>query len=503
MQLTCRAPGDYTLTGYTAPEIVRPLRDWGRRGRDRGDALNTTGRRMAGPEESYVMSGKHHASKSSAAAASSGELRTLQMELAQARALAAQLQSENQELRRRAQEADSAQNAVAELSRELHHRTMRMEQQLAVARQFQRLFVPPALPQFPDVRFAVKYQASPRVGGDLYDVFDMGNSCVGVFVADASGYGLTATLITAVAKMALDTFRQNEYSPRVILEKVNDQVLRNTLENQFLTAFLGVIDLETMRMKFVNAAHPMPVIYGKDRFETLDTEGLCCGMFEEPKYEEREVQLQPGDRVFFYTRGLIEMCNTQGAAYDCRRLHNLLTTNADLEISAMIDRVAEDFAAHMCGNEQIEDLTLVGLEVLPREVALERIVIPSEPMQLSRVESVILGRLEALNYGERATFAVRLALEEAVVNAIKHGNRMDKAKRVTITYSADDRECVISVEDEGPGFDPAAVPDPTAEENIERPSGRGLMLIRAYMDEVSHDRQGRKITMRKKAPWAE
>lgn len=462
------------------------------------------------------MSEKHHAPKHHAASplnaasaeesrshATGGQLRVLQTELAQARALVAQLQSENQELRRRAEEADSAQNAVAELSRELHNRTMRMEQQLAVARQFQRLFVPPALPQFPEARFAVRYQASPRVGGDLYDVFNMGNSCVGIFVADASGYGLTATLITAVAKMALDTFRQNEYSPKVILEKVNNQVLRNTLENQFLTAFLGVIDLETMRMKYVNAAHPLPIVYGKDRFETLDTEGLCCGMFEEPKYEEREIQLQPGDRVLCYTRGLIEMCNAQGSAYDCRRLSELLKANADLEISAMIDRVAEDFSAHMCGNEQIEDFTLVGLEVLPREVSHERIVIPSEPMQLSRVESVILSRLETLNYGERATFAVRLALEEAVVNAIKHGNRMDKAKRVTITYSVDDRECQISVEDEGPGFDPGAVPDPTAEENIERPSGRGLMLIRAYMDEVAHSNQGRRITMRKKAPWAE
>ncbi len=453
------------------------------------------------------MSEKHRTADRGAASASSGassgELRALQVELAQARALTAQLRAENQELRRRAQEADTAQSTVAELSRELHNRTLRMEQQLAVARQFQRLFVPPALPQFDGIRFAVKYQASPRVGGDLYDVFNMGNSCVGVLVADASGYGLTATLITAVAKMALDTYRQNEYSPRVILEKVNEQVLRNTLENQFLTAFLGVIDLETMRMKFVNAAHPTPIVYAKDRFEPLDTEGLCCGMFEEPKYEEREVQLRPGDRVLFYTRGLIEMCNAAGAPYDCRRLQNLLRENPDLEIGAMIDRVAEDFTAHMSGNEPIEDLTLVGLEALPRESAQERIVIPSEPMQLSRVESVILGRLEALNYGERTTFAVRLALEEAVVNAIKHGNRMDKAKRVTIQYSVDARECVISVEDEGPGFDPAAVPDPTAEENIERPSGRGLMLIRAYMDEVAHDKRGRRITMRKKAPWAE
>src|SRR5208283_39742 len=99
------------------------------------------------------------------------------------------------------------------------------------------------------------------------------NSCVGILVADASGNGLSATLATAVAKIAFDTFRQNEYSPKAIMERMNRQIARNTLDDQFLTAFLGILDLETLRFKFVNAAHPRPVLYGPDRFELLDTEG--------------------------------------------------------------------------------------------------------------------------------------------------------------------------------------------------------------------------------------
>src|SRR5208337_1969605 len=123
-------------------------------------------------------------------------------------------------------------------------------------------------------------------------------------------------------------------------------------------------------------------------------------------------------------------CNARNQPYADRRLHMLLRANRDLEIGAMIEQVGEDFARHLAGADQAEDLTLVGLEVVPRESKEERVVIPSEPMQLSRVESLVLSRLEALNYGERALFAVRLALEEAVINAIKHGNRMDKARHV-------------------------------------------------------------------------
>jgi serine/threonine-protein kinase RsbW len=435
-------------------------------------------------------------------APASAEVHALRTDLDHANVQIEQLRRQSDELSRRAQDGEHAKSTVARLSQELHNRTLRMEQQLAVARQFQRLFMPPALPAFPQVRFAVKYQPSPRVGGDLYDVCDMGNSCVGVLVADAAGNGLSATLITAIAKMAFDTFRQNEYSPKAILEKMNLQIVRNTLEDQFLTAFLGILDLETLRLKFANASHTCPILYGPKRFALLDTEGLCCGMFEEPRYEEKEIQLRAGDRILFYTRGLVRMCNARNQAYADRRLHKLLRANRDLEIGAAVEQIGEDFSRHLAGAEQAEDLTIVGLEVVPRETKEERVVIPSEPMQLARVESLILSRLEALNYGERVLFAVRLALEEAIINAIKHGNRMDKAKHVTVTFSVDRDECVVAVEDEGPGFDPSAVPDPTADENLELPHGRGLVLMRAYMDDVTFNAKGNRVTMRKKAPWA-
>ena len=71
-----------------------------------------------------------------------------------------------------------------------------------------------------------------------------------------------------------------------------------------------------------------------------------------------------------------------------------------------------------------------------------------------------------------------------------------------MTFSADHDQCVVAVEDEGQGFDPSAVPDPTADENLELPHGRGLVLMRAYMDEVSFNAKGNRVTMRKKAPWA-
>ena len=431
------------------------------------------------------------------------EARALQTELNLAEKMISQLSRELEEMRRRARDGEKAKTTVRLLSRELHEQAATMQQQRDVARQFQRLFVPPAIPQYESVRFAVKYMPCDRVGGDFYDIFDMGNGCVGILLADISGYGLPATLVTTVAKIAFDTFRQNEYSPRAIMEKANRQILQNTLGNQFLTAFLGVLDLQTRRMKFVNASHPCPVVYSADRFELLDTDGLCCGMFENPRYEEKEVQLKPGERVMFYTRGLVASTNESGLPYEISRLYQFLRANPDQDIQAMVEHVSEDFTRHMGGAEQHDDLILITLEALPRVAKEECIVIPSEPMQLTRVESLILSRLQEANYGERAQFAVRLAVEEAVINAIKHGNHMDKAKKVAVTFSVDPSQLRVSVEDEGEGFNPDDVPDPTLDENLQQTYGRGLLLMRAYMDEVTFNEKGNCVTMRKRAPWAE
>jgi len=453
-------------------------------------------------EKPGVSSGENAALSPGEVAKRREDIHALQEELSRARRTISQLREQLEAAHREARDAAAAKSAVARLSEELQRRELTMERQREVAREFQRRFLPPELPKCDRIRFAVEYLPCERVGGDFYDVFDMGNDCIGILVADVSGFGLGATMLTAMAKICFDTFRQNEYSPKVILEKTNAQIAKATLGNQFITAFLGVLDIETLRLKYVNACQPSPVLCGEDRFELLDTDGLCCGIFHDPKYEEREVQLKTGDRILLYTRGLVTTASGGGKPYEHERLHEFIRGHRDTPIQEIVERVGDDFRRHIAGQEQGDDVILIALEALARATAEDHIAIPSDPQQIRRVESAILPRLEGLNYGERALFGVRLALEEAVVNAIKHGNRMDKAKRVKVAYSVDAKECRISIEDEGAGFDPAAVPDPTAEENLELPHGRGLALIRAYMDEVHYNEKGNRITMVKKVPWA-
>lgn len=114
----------------------------------------------------------------------------------------------------------------------------------------------------------------------------------------------------------------------------------------------------------------------------------------------------------------------------------------------------------------------------------EELVIPSDTDEAHRLQALIADSLQAQRFSEREIFGIKLALEEALVNAIKHGNRLDRSKNVRVAYHIREDLFYIRITDEGKGFDPDEVPDPTDIENLERPCGRGLLLMRHYMTEV-------------------
>jgi serine/threonine-protein kinase RsbW len=107
----------------------------------------------------------------------------------------------------------------------------------------------------------------------------------------------------------------------------------------------------------------------------------------------------------------------------------------------------------------------------------------------------VVVELAAAGYSEKDQFAVRLALDEALANGVKHGNRQDPAKWVTFRYLVTPETVLAEVEDQGAGFDPDEVPDPLAPENLERASGRGLFLMRIYMTWVRHNERGNRVTL--------
>lgn len=127
------------------------------------------------------------------------------------------------------------------------------------------------------------------------------------------------------------------------------------------------------------------------------------------------------------------------------------------------------------------------------EATFHTCVIPSDQRETLAVKQSVVEELERCQFCDDAIFAIRLALEEALANAVKHGNQGDASKKITVRYAVTSEKAVIIVRDEGNGFLPDEVPDPTTPDRIPLPSGRGIMLIRAYMDEVEYRDCGREL----------
>ena len=123
------------------------------------------------------------------------------------------------------------------------------------------------------------------------------------------------------------------------------------------------------------------------------------------------------------------------------------------------------------------------------------IVVESKPSAVVEVCKQILTRLEANHFGKDDIFAVHLTLEEAFLNAVKHGNKMDPAKKVKIDYSVDPGKVEISITDEGNGFEPDSVADPRFGDGLYKPGGRGLLLMNSYMDTVRYNERGNSVYM--------
>ena len=123
------------------------------------------------------------------------------------------------------------------------------------------------------------------------------------------------------------------------------------------------------------------------------------------------------------------------------------------------------------------------------------ITIPSDFVSGCMVQQQIIDEAEKLGFDYDSIFGIKLAVDEALINAIKHGNKLDPSKRVHVEASISPRRLEVIIEDEGTGFDRQSVPDPTSEDNLHKPSGRGILLMEAYMDRVEWSLGGRRVRM--------
>ena len=183
-----------------------------------------------------------------------------------------------------------------------------------------RLLLPSAPPDWPELRWGIHYAPLDHLGGDYYDVARPDPDHLGFLIADASGHSIAAAMVAIMSRTAFTEVSDSTTSPGAVLAAMNAR-LQGLADDRFVTAFYGVLNRHTRVLTFSNAGHPYPVrhVARTGAVESLAAQGFMLGIVPEEQYRERWVQLEPGDRLCFYTDGLVEARNGMGEGYGTDR----------------------------------------------------------------------------------------------------------------------------------------------------------------------------------------
>lgn len=243
-----------------------------------------------------------------------------------------------------------------------------METELDFAADIQKGIIPTNLSPWNGINFAAYYQPMGKVSGDYYDLFRLSGH-VFVLLADVSGHGVPAALITMLAKQAFSNVVHESLNPDEIFRQVNEIIVNRVETSDYLTCFLLKID-QRNRVIFGSGGHPNAIkyTYKKGVCELLDTNGMFIGSMLEANefYENGTTKLSSGDRIILYTDGVIEHKNVAGEQFGLDRLIELVKLHKTVSLKETVESISENLKDFMKGAPVRDDISIVGVELDPR-----------------------------------------------------------------------------------------------------------------------------------------
>ncbi len=237
----------------------------------------------------------------------------------------------------------------------------RLETEVQLARQIQQTFIPDVLPSHPHWQLSARWRTARQVGGDFYDVMELPNDRLGLFIADVADKGMPAALFMALTRTLVHAAAKETPSPAEALRRVNELLLPDTKQGMFVTAVYAILDLNTGELNYANAGHNPPLWVKRDSLEKLTRTGVALGASEDSHMTERTIQLAQGESLLLYTDGLTEAFNLEGDMFGEERLLRALGWQASASADDMIKAVEsalDDFAGNAPPSD---DLTMLAV----------------------------------------------------------------------------------------------------------------------------------------------
>ncbi|OGT98502.1 MAG: hypothetical protein A2298_05125 [Gammaproteobacteria bacterium RIFOXYB2_FULL_38_6] len=383
---------------------------------------------------------------------------------------------------------------VKELTTKAIH-TERFESELRIAKKIQLSLLPKkaGLLHHPCLSLYAYLEAAHQVGGDFYNFFFMDEKNLCFMIGDVSDKGIPAAIFMAVAKTLIEALATYLSSPADILTALNSRLCLHNEYSMFTTVFLGILNIETGDLKYVNAGNNPPILLRQSEapiFLQNNTQTIV-GVFEDLVYSDSILKLNSNDILLLYTDGVTEARNKEGEMFS---EENLLKFMSNVDVNAMrilIRKLIMDIKLFTKDEPPFDDITLLALcyqqqlktddyywKTLPVKIESIRLfldfiqqIIPQKKLHSDRVNEIIL------------------AIEECLVNVIKHAfvNPNEHEMTVGCQYNAREQVLSVCIKDNAKPFNPLTIQNTKREKNEDH--GYGFFLIEDLSDELHYHYQ--------------
>ena len=239
----------------------------------------------------------------------------------------------------------------------------RLETEVQLARQIQQTFIPETLPTHPAWEFSARWLTARQVGGDFYDVIELPNKRMGLFIADVADKGIPAALFMALTRTLVRAAVIEIESPAGALRRVNDLLVPDTQQGMFVTAVYAVLDMNSGRLTYANAGHNPPLWLRKQQhgIKRLTRTGVALGAVEQAPMSERSIELEYGDFLLMYTDGLTEAFSPDGQLFGENRLIKTLRARHMNSADDLLGAAEDELKEFIQSTPLSDDLTMLAV----------------------------------------------------------------------------------------------------------------------------------------------
>ena len=383
--------------------------------------------------------------------------------------------------------SDDINSTVATLKSYIDEAAARFDKDLEIAKKIQHSALPSVFPPYPnrkDFSIFASMDAAKEVGGDFYDFYLLDENHLVFVVADVSGKGIPGAMFMMTSKTLIKSHVESGLAVNDVFTQVNNQLCENNEADMFVTAWMGILDLETGWIRYANAGHNPPVVRRKDgSYEFLKGKAnLVLAGMDGIRYSEQQFQLRQGDEIYLYTDGVTEAHNIDKQLFGEDRLLASLNETAGMTVDEICRKVKADVDIFQGEAEQFDDITMLCIRL--NEVENKLLSVEPTMESIPQVAAFVEEHLEAFEVPTKISMKLMVALDEIYSNIVRYSGASQA--QIRVSKEADTLQLIFR--DDGKPYNPldAEIPDVSASAQERAIGGLGIFMVRKMMDDMEY-----------------